>query len=97
MTAADTEARTRPLCGTDAGYQAHRRNREPYDDDCRTAHAAEMATYRRTNPDRRQRERLDQRAREAAWRDLAEQRPMDYLVRYHAHRQRLYAEAGVEV
>lgn len=87
----------RPPCGTDAGYQAHRRNREPYDEACRTAHAAEMATYRRTNPDRRVRERLDQRAREAAWRDLAAERPVEFAVLFHAHRQRLYAEAGVEV
>ncbi|MFC5744784.1 hypothetical protein [Actinomadura rugatobispora] len=36
-------------CGTDAAYHRHRRNGEPIDKACRTAHSARVATYIKTS------------------------------------------------
>lgn len=42
------DGRPVPVCGTESGYQAHRRRNETACDACRAAHAATIADYRAT-------------------------------------------------
>ncbi len=64
-------------CGTYAGAQVHRRQGEPNCDDCRRAHAAYIAKWRKQRPDLHAENVATQNARERALRRLAQMHPRD--------------------
>lgn len=81
-----------PRHGTDAGYQCHRRANETPCDACRAARAAYVRDLRTSNPEYRERGRLDNMARNRAMRRLAKQRPSEFYALFVEELDRL-AEA----
>jgi hypothetical protein len=65
MLACEGTATTKRQTGTDAGYNRHRRRREPPCDECRSAHSAAVTKWRNDMTDsqrvmyRKQRKRSD--------------------------------------